>query len=245
MALVNCPECKKPISDTTDKCIGCGAELKKCPECGVLLIKNAAFCSNCGYRLTEMVEEEKIEEKIEEAKEEKENISSEVGAQRLIKHFDDFKGENPGIKGTFWYNHKGLTMFMTLISTLIVVAMFVPTIFSSLISGNMNMMHIKVFGGFLSFFLLYFALTFLVFSPVAAITGTVERIHISGRFSEYCEKNAIDLYRYTSLASYVIPSKPSNNKDIRPFYLSLSKDALYYAANPAERTKYKVYSIIE
>ena len=28
MALINCPECNKKISDTAEKCIGCGISLK-------------------------------------------------------------------------------------------------------------------------------------------------------------------------------------------------------------------------
>ena len=50
MALSKCPACGGPLSDTLNKCIHCGAAVKKCPECAVLSSEDSAFCKNCGFR---------------------------------------------------------------------------------------------------------------------------------------------------------------------------------------------------
>lgn len=60
MALIECKNCGKMISDTTDKCIHCGADTKEeikvenvdntdvCLNCGASLEKDQMFCSKCG-----------------------------------------------------------------------------------------------------------------------------------------------------------------------------------------------------
>lgn len=58
MALIQCPECGKEISDKAKKCVHCGkifvvedvADIKiKCNECGVILSETDEVCPNCGY----------------------------------------------------------------------------------------------------------------------------------------------------------------------------------------------------
>lgn len=57
MALIKCPECGKEISDTVNRCINCGYEIKKspqyqkCPECGRDIIDTTRPCSYCGYEV--------------------------------------------------------------------------------------------------------------------------------------------------------------------------------------------------
>lgn len=51
MALINCPNCGKQISDKAANCIGCGfalASVRKCEECGEILPSGASSCPNCG-----------------------------------------------------------------------------------------------------------------------------------------------------------------------------------------------------
>ncbi len=53
MALIECPECKKLVSNKTDKCIHCGASLVVipkivCTECKEQFNANEKACPNCG-----------------------------------------------------------------------------------------------------------------------------------------------------------------------------------------------------
>ncbi len=69
MALINCPNCNKEISDKAKVCVGCGHQLvevnteKKminCPECGVITDGLTDVCTNCGYPFSTL--QTKIEE---------------------------------------------------------------------------------------------------------------------------------------------------------------------------------------
>lgn len=54
MALINCPECGKEISDRGNACIHCGYILDKkinCPECCKEVSDKVTTCSYCGYPL--------------------------------------------------------------------------------------------------------------------------------------------------------------------------------------------------
>lgn len=56
MALVQCPNCGKEISDKSKKCIHCGYIIIEdpkpiCPECGAEIEKGATVCDKCGYPL--------------------------------------------------------------------------------------------------------------------------------------------------------------------------------------------------
>lgn len=58
MAMIQCPNCEKAISDKAKKCIHCGhvlveEEKKICPECGNELEAGANICSNCGCPIEE------------------------------------------------------------------------------------------------------------------------------------------------------------------------------------------------
>lgn len=70
MALINCPNCNREISDKAKKCVGCGYQLLSdvcteeticCPECGAVANSFAEICSNCGYPLNSI--QTKVEEK--------------------------------------------------------------------------------------------------------------------------------------------------------------------------------------
>ncbi len=51
MALMNCPECNKQISDSAKNCVHCGAKVTRCPECGQACIGEPTACGNCGFPL--------------------------------------------------------------------------------------------------------------------------------------------------------------------------------------------------
>ena len=75
MALINCPNCNKEISDKAKVCVGCGHQIiddvntektmVSCPECGVVTDGMTDICPNCGYplNLLEMKEDEKQKSK--------------------------------------------------------------------------------------------------------------------------------------------------------------------------------------
>ena len=74
MALINCPNCNKEISDKAKFCVGCGYQLindidtvktMNCPECGVVTDGMTYACSNCGYPLNlfELKDNEKSKNK--------------------------------------------------------------------------------------------------------------------------------------------------------------------------------------
>lgn len=51
MALINCKECGKEISDAATVCPHCGAPVVKdvyCRKCGTKVPENVKFCPNCG-----------------------------------------------------------------------------------------------------------------------------------------------------------------------------------------------------
>lgn len=69
MALINCPECNKQISDQAKTCPHCGYSVPKptvyitCPECEEKIEKGMRNCSNCGYpvKFTAFIPEGKME----------------------------------------------------------------------------------------------------------------------------------------------------------------------------------------
>ena len=71
MALINCPNCNKEISDKAKVCVGCGHQILDdtntekrmvtCPECGEIADSLTNICSNCGYPLNSL--EIKVDEK--------------------------------------------------------------------------------------------------------------------------------------------------------------------------------------
>lgn len=74
MALINCPNCNKEISDKAKFCVECGYQLindidtvktMNCPECGVVTDGMTDACSNCGYPLNlfELKDNEKSKNK--------------------------------------------------------------------------------------------------------------------------------------------------------------------------------------
>lgn len=64
MAMIQCPECGKEISDKAKKCIHCGKilieeqpEVIKCSECGAVLSSTDTECPNCGCPVEKNTEE--------------------------------------------------------------------------------------------------------------------------------------------------------------------------------------------
>ena len=69
MALIECPNCRRQISDKAEKCPGCGYELPEiqevetesiedvkeivCEECGTIIPEGATICPNCGCPISE------------------------------------------------------------------------------------------------------------------------------------------------------------------------------------------------
>ncbi|MCL2004049.1 MAG: zinc ribbon domain-containing protein [Oscillospiraceae bacterium] len=63
MALIQCPECTKEVSDKAPACIGCGYPLKaeKCYECGNDISNGDIICPKCGAPLDGSTEESTVE----------------------------------------------------------------------------------------------------------------------------------------------------------------------------------------
>lgn len=66
MAMINCPECGKEISDKAKKCVYCGKVFSeeeniqqeiRCSECGEILSKNDKICPKCGCPVDEETSE--------------------------------------------------------------------------------------------------------------------------------------------------------------------------------------------
>lgn len=54
MALINCPECKREISDTARNCPHCGYSFEKmkfCKFCGVKIPEDSIICTKCGRQV--------------------------------------------------------------------------------------------------------------------------------------------------------------------------------------------------
>lgn len=57
MALINCPECGKEISNNAKSCPNCGYSLgnrKFCKHCGELIDDNCVVCPKCGKQVEEL-----------------------------------------------------------------------------------------------------------------------------------------------------------------------------------------------
>lgn len=70
MALINCPNCNKQISDKSKNCVGCGYQLVSdlpsehnqeiiCPECGATASGMESCCFACGYPFNFVKEKDK------------------------------------------------------------------------------------------------------------------------------------------------------------------------------------------
>lgn len=61
MAMIQCPNCGKDVSDKAQRCVHCGYTLKEapppvCPECGTELEEGATVCKKCGCPITPTTE---------------------------------------------------------------------------------------------------------------------------------------------------------------------------------------------
>lgn len=56
MAMINCPECGKEVSDKAKTCPSCGAPLTKkfCPHCGEKIDVECVVCPKCGKQVEKM-----------------------------------------------------------------------------------------------------------------------------------------------------------------------------------------------
>ena len=61
MALINCPECGKEISDKADICPNCGAIVKKkfCQHCGRQIDFDCIVCPKCGKQVGNLNESDR------------------------------------------------------------------------------------------------------------------------------------------------------------------------------------------
>lgn len=62
MAIINCPECNREISDQAPYCPHCGlpiaGNVRVCPDCGKTLLRSATECPNCKCALTPIPSDE-------------------------------------------------------------------------------------------------------------------------------------------------------------------------------------------
>ncbi len=56
MAMINCPECGKEISDKAATCPHCGTPVQRkfCKHCGAKIDKDCVVCPNCGKQVEEL-----------------------------------------------------------------------------------------------------------------------------------------------------------------------------------------------
>jgi hypothetical protein len=87
MALIKCPACGEPMSDTVEKCIHCGIQVVKCFECGTIVDKEAAACPNCGVALKGAQAE--VLEECEEPIAESESASAESMSEEVAEFEED------------------------------------------------------------------------------------------------------------------------------------------------------------
>lgn len=64
VALINCPECGKEISDQAASCPNCGTPIKKgdkkfCLHCGESIDKDCVICPKCGKQVKEIERQDK------------------------------------------------------------------------------------------------------------------------------------------------------------------------------------------
>lgn len=61
MAMIFCSECGKEISDMADKCLNCGAPVKKkfCQHCGEKIDSECVVCPKCGKQVGEIGQNDK------------------------------------------------------------------------------------------------------------------------------------------------------------------------------------------
>jgi len=75
MALINCPECTRKISDRSVSCTNCGFPTSKmsfsiqCPECSEFTSNQSNSCTSCGFPLVKSVPSKDIQLSPEELKE--------------------------------------------------------------------------------------------------------------------------------------------------------------------------------
>ena len=101
MALKNCPECKKELSNTVDKCIHCGCEVVLCPECEGLAMKGAESCQWCGASLVSSPKSEEAPVSTKETEPVKTQKKQSIGkfSAPLKELIAGCKKENPFIEG--------------------------------------------------------------------------------------------------------------------------------------------------
>lgn len=57
MALIQCPECGKEISEKATSCPNCGyafENMKFCKHCGAKIFEDSVICTNCGRQVEEL-----------------------------------------------------------------------------------------------------------------------------------------------------------------------------------------------
>ncbi len=61
MAMINCPECGREISDKAASCPNCGAVVKRkfCQHCGEMIDNDCVVCPKCGKQVGEIGGKEK------------------------------------------------------------------------------------------------------------------------------------------------------------------------------------------
>lgn len=62
MAMINCPECGREVSDKAASCPNCGAVVKKkfCQHCGAAIDNDCVVCTKCGKQVGELGNDKNI-----------------------------------------------------------------------------------------------------------------------------------------------------------------------------------------
>ncbi len=126
MALIQCPDCGKQISDSISTCIHCGAELRLCPDCHAPLTANDKTCPGCGCALGEGNAPMPTDATAEASP----SAEEPRALQEIVKEFFD---KNTGFKRyrKIKNNILGIVFFGTAIIAGIILAIIVGVIFGN------------------------------------------------------------------------------------------------------------------
>lgn len=236
MAMSKCPECGKELSNTVEKCIHCGCEVKICPECNQLALSNAESCPVCGFSFNKAgeippaIEETETEQALEsvfetwEKKEYYKNIKKHLASKIITIS-----------KIILWIPN----------AIIIVIALFLsinePNIFVTLKAPSV----VAATGILKLFCLLIFICSLLIsiLKHIGDIYESFNTIRALDSFNNHSIKQRAKLNQKIAAALYSLDATNPNAKSVDR--VSFAFDAAYYNNNPSQKKTLTVCLIIK